>query len=142
MRNPCTQQSSATISIRTHSRLTAMPKHCDLRFTLPLFLWLWHVPSSCAVSRNATIDDRYGDSLTGVIPQFFPAEGKVWEGEQCSCPTKPDSRYTFLNTYNAAMYKPDQGVNLVAIQMQFTGESLDFFQAPTSRLTMRLPRKI
>jgi hypothetical protein len=122
-----------------------MAKHCDLRFTLPLFLWLWHVLSACAVLRNATIDDRYGDSLTGVIPHFFPAEGQVWEGEvseECSCPIKPDSRYTFLNTYNAATYKPDQGVNLVAIQMQFTGESLDFFPALTSRLTTQPPRKI
>ena len=112
-----------------------MLKHWRSPFTPFRFLCLSHMLSARAVLRNATIDDHYGDSLTGAIPQFFPPEEGFWQGEECSCPVSPDPQYTFRNTYNAATYRPDQGVPLVSIQMQFTGESLNSCPDLISMLT-------
>ena len=41
-----------------------------------------------ALATNATIDDQYGDSLTGVLPSYYP---NAWnQGNQCAgCFAKP-----------------------------------------------------
>lgn len=86
------------------------------------FVFLWDVLSALAELRNATIDDHYGDSLTGIVPRFSPALGGVWEGEDCrGCRVNPDPQFAFSNTYNAATYRSER-MEPVSVRMDFTGK--------------------
>jgi hypothetical protein len=45
-------------------------------FFIPLAYLLWKIQSCFAVSSNRTIDDFYGDPITGFIPFYEPH--KAW----------------------------------------------------------------
>ena len=93
--------------------------------TIVVVLALTHLPFARAALQNATVDDEYGDSLTRTKPRFLPGTTGVWEGEECSgCRVKPDPARTFRNTYVAATYRKDDGVDPVEFSFQFTGERL------------------
>jgi hypothetical protein len=53
--------------------------------------------NAAAVLTNGTIDDQYGDSVTGALPTYFPPN--LWvQGDQCSsstCPAQPDPELAF-----------------------------------------------
>lgn len=83
------------------------------------------IPCADAALRNVTVDDELGDELTKVKPTFLPTTAGVWEGEECGgCRVKPDPASTFNNTYIAATYRKDDGVDPVEFSFQFTGEHL------------------
>ncbi|KAI0760712.1 hypothetical protein C8Q74DRAFT_1372525 [Fomes fomentarius] len=75
-----------------------------------------------AISVNRTIDDRYGDSVTGQLPQFMP---NSWsKGEQCpGCHAQPDPKECHNGTWSDTTHHDgqDDGRN---ITMQFTGTAV------------------
>ena len=71
---------------------------------------------------NRTIDDQFGDSVTGILPVYSPAKG-VWDNQTCvGCAIKADVTRAFMGTYSAATYNP--GLTSMGITMQFSGWSL------------------
>jgi hypothetical protein len=54
-----------------------------------------HVGSAAALAINRTIDDQFGDSVTGAVPIYSP--GNVWtQGNVCTgCVAQPDYEQTF-----------------------------------------------
>lgn len=74
-----------------------------------------------AAVSNRTIDDEFGDSVTGQKPVFLPDLPGIWEGEECACPVTPDKTKSFKQTYNAATYNPELGA--ISIGLNFKGWS-------------------
>lgn len=71
---------------------------------------------------NRTIDDGLGDSDSGKLPIYLPANG-TWDDQTClGCAIQPDTSKAFDRTYTAATYNPDLGS--VSIELDFQGLSL------------------
>ncbi|KAK7455132.1 hypothetical protein VKT23_011003 [Stygiomarasmius scandens] len=78
---------------------------------------------------NRTVDDTFGDSVTGVRPVFLPA-GKVWQSaESCSkegvaekCALWPDRSLAFNETWTTARKKP--GEEDISITLRFHGTAI------------------
>ncbi|KAF5358147.1 hypothetical protein D9756_001313 [Leucocoprinus leucothites] len=94
---------------------------------LYLFLLGFCLPSSVlGASRNITIDDQFGDALTGQIPVYRPKI--AWATQKCStCKIRPNTSEIFNSTYTAATFMPDQGVKFNAIDFSFTGTAIYIF---------------
>jgi hypothetical protein len=76
---------------------------------------------------NRTIDDTFGDSLTGDKPTYLPSA--VWNDLNATCDTcvtQLDPNQAFNGTWTAAMYSPQLGS--VSIELSFTGQGLLTFQ--------------
>ncbi|KAI0760662.1 hypothetical protein C8Q74DRAFT_1221242 [Fomes fomentarius] len=76
-----------------------------------------------AISVNRTIDDRYGDSVTGQLPQFMP---NPWSNEEqcqgCYRDASPDPKECHNGTWSyMTHYAGDNGKY---IKMQFTGTAV------------------
>ena len=79
---------------------------------------------------NRTIDDQFGDSVTGLLPVYSPAKG-VWDNQTCiGCAIKADVTRAFMGTYSAATYNP--GLTSMGISMQFSGWSFSTIIAQKS----------
>lgn len=99
----------------------------SLPYTLPLLplvisfiLLLAQLEGSVAVLSNRTIDDEFGDSVTGQKPVFLPNSPDVWQGQDCMvCKVHPDKTKAFNRTFNAATYNPKYGS--ISIGLNFTG---------------------
>jgi len=71
---------------------------------------------------NLTIDDTFGDALTGARPVYSP--GELWQGNTCiNCAINPDPSFAFEHTWTSATYKPQSQVEAMSITFNFTGES-------------------
>ncbi|KAI0760675.1 hypothetical protein C8Q74DRAFT_1441246 [Fomes fomentarius] len=75
-----------------------------------------------ALSVNRTIDNRYGDSVTGQLPLFMP---DPWsEGDQCpGCHAQPDPKQCHNGTWSDTTHHDglDDGRN---VTVQFTGTAV------------------
>lgn len=87
-----------------------LPWLCTLAFSTHL------VASQKTSSR--TIDDEFGDLVTGVKPTYVPASGS-WHNTDCpGCAIHPDKNSVFRGTWHAATYR---GEPEVSVQFNFTG---------------------
>lgn len=92
----------------------------NLPFAILLVLSFARLEGSVAAVSNRTIDDEFGDEVTGLKPVFLPNLFKIWQGEECSgCPIHLDKTKPFKQTYNAATYKPELGA--LSIGLDFKG---------------------
>lgn len=75
---------------------------------------------------NQTIDDQFGDSVTGLVPNFWSDLYSPWANETCGgCAIKLDVTQVYKGTYSAATYHPDLGS--LGVGMQFTGTAIYVF---------------
>jgi hypothetical protein len=83
-----------------------------------MLLTLYQCPRAIPHLVNQTIDDQFGDSLTGRVPVFWPSP---WANQTSSgnYALKPDVTQVYNGTYSAATYYPAMGS--VGISMNFTG---------------------
>ncbi|KAG6812414.1 hypothetical protein H0H92_002990 [Tricholoma furcatifolium] len=88
-----------------------------------LFFYSW---VAAAASVNRTIDDTYGDSVTGAKPSYLPTSSSVWQGPSCTgCYIQPDPDEAFDRTWTAATYNP--GLGSMSIEFSFTGTAIYVF---------------
>jgi hypothetical protein len=67
---------------------------------------------------NRSIDDGFGDSVTGQMPIFLSSNS--WANQVCKgCAIKPPISDAFEGTYTAATYDP--GLDDISITFNFTG---------------------
>ncbi|TFK19158.1 hypothetical protein FA15DRAFT_222209 [Coprinopsis marcescibilis] len=84
-----------------------------------LFLLLMNVAIVMGALQIRTIDDTYGDSVTGIRPVYTPDGG--WADHDCSgCAFKPSPAEVFNGTYHESTYRPQIGP--LTIQITFKGE--------------------
>lgn len=68
---------------------------------------------------NRTIDDTFGDSVTGQRPVYLPTS--PWAGSNCTtCAIVPNKALAFDGTWTAATYNPNF-FNNMNITFSFTG---------------------
>ena len=74
---------------------------------------------------NITVDDQFGDPVTGQMPVYLPNTAGVWsQGTSCSiCLAKPDVSQAFEHTWHDTTQQPDDPVDRI-IQINFNG--IDF----------------
>jgi hypothetical protein len=75
--------------------------------------------STVAVLRNCTIDDTYGDPVTGRLPEYSPPD-KFARGHECpSCGVQPDKTRAYNRTWHdATATAPD---DIRTITLRFNG---------------------
>lgn len=74
-----------------------------------------------AVVTNRTIDNDFGDSVTGEKPVFLPTTVRAWEGRECiGCKVQPDKALAFNGTWNTATYSPER-TGPISIDLTFKG---------------------
>jgi len=83
-----------------------------------MLIILYQCPRATPYLVNQTIDDQFGDSLTGRVPVFWPSP---WANQTSSgyYALKPDVTQVYNGTYSATTYYPSMGS--VGISMNFTG---------------------
>jgi hypothetical protein len=79
------------------------------------------VRSVIAVLVNVTIDDQYGDALTGLLPSYSPSG--IWEqGANCStCTARPNPSQASMGTWHDTTYLPTETEPCV-VSLMFSGE--------------------
>jgi len=77
------------------------------------------------VISNRTIDDQFGDSVSGVLPSYSPI--RFWEaGASCSnCSVHPDPAFAFNHTWHDSSQFP--GEQSVSVSLEFTGTAVWVF---------------
>ncbi|RXW20454.1 hypothetical protein EST38_g5408 [Candolleomyces aberdarensis] len=80
---------------------------------------------------NRTIDDTTGDSVTGLLPVYFPSPSEVsmWKNHNCprnDCVTRPDINKTFGRSYTAATFRSEQS-SKISITLRFNGTAIYIF---------------
>ncbi|KAJ7221603.1 hypothetical protein GGX14DRAFT_670431 [Mycena pura] len=77
------------------------------------------------VSVNRTIDDQFGDSVSGVLPVYTPLS--VWNlGTSCpDCEVHPDPALAFNHTWHDSSQFP--GGAPVSLTLQFVGTAISVF---------------
>ncbi|KAH9950607.1 hypothetical protein B0H21DRAFT_686449 [Amylocystis lapponica] len=85
-----------------------------------LLLILYALCTSCIVAKNVTIDDTYGDELTGVVPIYTPAQN--WGDATCGgCLLKPDPSQAFDGTWHDSTFDAVWRPGTPTINMTFNG---------------------
>jgi len=85
------------------------------------FVWL-HYHSAQGILVNRTIDDTYGDSVTGLKPLYFPSTAGIWAHPTWQdCLLKPDPARAYNQTFSAATGGSD-GRGFVSATFSFNGE--------------------
>lgn len=85
--------------------------------------------TASAILVNRTIDDQFGDPITGTYPTYSPAED--WQpGANCSdCSVRPDVTRAFDGTWHDSTYYPGDSPRTVTVT--FTGNAVyAFFITP------------
>ncbi|PFH51664.1 hypothetical protein AMATHDRAFT_141988 [Amanita thiersii Skay4041] len=81
---------------------------------------------SLATIVNRTIDDTYGDEVTGQKPLYLPSRAGVWQNRTCTvCDIKPDESLAHNGTWTAVVYHPN--MDEVIITLRFTGVAIYVF---------------
>ncbi|TFK22985.1 hypothetical protein FA15DRAFT_657101 [Coprinopsis marcescibilis] len=93
-----------------------------------LLLMLMIASSVLGALQIRTIDDTYGDSVTGLRPVYSPEGG--WADNACShpdsgCALKPNLGEVFNGTYHESTYKPEIGP--LSIRILFEGVSVSIY---------------
>ena len=84
-------------------------------------LFTIYLQTVAAALVNRTIDDQFGDSVTGVVPVYSPVKG-AWNDQTCGgCAIKADVSRAFMQTYSAATYNPS--LISMGINIHFSGSS-------------------
>ncbi|PFH51668.1 hypothetical protein AMATHDRAFT_58418 [Amanita thiersii Skay4041] len=79
-----------------------------------------------AAQFNRTIDDTFGDQVTGKRPLFLPNTTGVWGNKTCNeCKIQPDPALAFHGTWAAAAYQ--EGLENISIALDFTGVAIYAF---------------
>ncbi|KAJ7506109.1 hypothetical protein B0H11DRAFT_1707629 [Mycena galericulata] len=80
---------------------------------------------------NRTIDDVYGDSVTGALVQYLPevpaSDGLLWFNQtSCAgCADVPDANSALDQTWTAALYLAD--ISSMSLSMDFSGNAIFVF---------------
>ncbi|KAJ7191776.1 hypothetical protein GGX14DRAFT_596953 [Mycena pura] len=95
------------------------------RFTvLSLAYFLTHISTCFAAVSNRTIDDTYGDAITGFIPIYTSANWNV--GQNCSrCNVRPDPHQAFDSSWHDITY--NVGDEPPSVALEFTGTAIYLF---------------
>ncbi|EJD01916.1 uncharacterized protein FOMMEDRAFT_147086 [Fomitiporia mediterranea MF3/22] len=95
--------------------------HLSFVLFLPLLATL--LPSAAA--RNITVDDTYGDEVTGAKPVYSPAD--VWNpGPGCStCAIKPDATQAYNGTWHDSTRPPNAPA--YTIEIGFSGYAVSAY---------------
>lgn len=89
-----------------------------IRRIILTLLTLLLVCTTQAVLVNRSIDDTYGDNVTGQVPVYQP--NGAWNGVNCSgCFIVPNKSLAFDETWAYGSYNP--GLNNINITFSFTG---------------------
>ena len=74
-----------------------------------------HRHTASAILVNRTIDDQFGDPITGTYPTYSPADG--WQpGAGCSvCAVRPDVFKAFDGTWRDTTYHPGDAPRTVTV---------------------------
>ncbi|KAI3619886.1 hypothetical protein WG66_002918 [Moniliophthora roreri] len=85
--------------------------------------------------QTATIDDEYGDSVTGAKPTFLPGAGGFWQGSECDsscgypecqgCGLSIDPKRAYKGTWHVATHRVEDPTDLV--QIEFIGTEVSAF---------------
>lgn len=99
-----------------------------------LLLPLLMVLDTSLAGRNATIDDQWGDELTGLVPVLTPAN--EWQqGAECAgCQLKPNASLAYDHTWHDSTWDPVRRPIPPAVQLLFNGITSDSCRAD-DRLT-------
>lgn len=82
------------------------------------------LPLCRAVLVNRTIDDTFGDPVTGFKPVYLPSA--AWTDQTCTgCAVQPDTKSAFEGTRTTATYCP--GMHNMSITLEFTGVAVWVF---------------
>ncbi|TFK25724.1 hypothetical protein FA15DRAFT_703499 [Coprinopsis marcescibilis] len=91
-----------------------------------LFVLFQHLHTSLGAIVNRTIDDTFGDEVTGVPPVFLPPG--MWNPPECGhCDIRPNASLSFNETYLETTYLPDGPVGPVGFTFNFEGTALYLF---------------
>ncbi|KAK1221577.1 hypothetical protein PQX77_015590 [Marasmius sp. AFHP31] len=100
-----------------------------LVFSFPPFLFLF--ANAKTVTRY--IDDTYGDSVTGLKPEYHADHENFWQDQTCGseqgCAIVPDPRKTRNGTYSAATYQPEMSNLGFTLRFNGTGITVYFILA-------------
>ncbi|KAL0057935.1 hypothetical protein AAF712_015399 [Marasmius tenuissimus] len=98
-----------------------------LVFSFPHFLFA----NAKTVTRY--IDDTYGDSVTGLKPEYHADHENFWQDQTCGseqgCAIVPDTRKTRNGTYSAATYQPEMSNLGFTLRFNGTGITVYFILA-------------
>ncbi len=98
---------------------------CCLLFAVLFVPFLAQFNGSVAVVSNRTIDDEFGDSVTGKKPVFLPDLPGIWQGPECTgCGVQPDKTKAFKQTFNAATYTPQIGYTSIGLSFKGWSEHI------------------
>jgi len=93
-------------------------------YLLPLLFTALQTATAAEVNR--TIDDTYGDSVTGAKPNYLPSTNGVWADATCKgCRVQPDPNQAFKKSWTAATFIPER-MEEAAIEVNFTGKPISF----------------
>lgn len=108
------------------------PSNMLTKSFLPFLFLSCAVPPAYSKLVNVTVDDQYGDSLSGTIPTYTPAS-KWATGPQCTaCSAQPDPFWTFNYTWHDSTNQV--GDRPSVITYNFTGKSCNIVQkAPVTK---------
>ena len=80
-----------------------------------------HLVRADPVAVNITIDDQYGDVLTGVVPTYSPSGGVWSQGANCSlCSARPNASLATFGTWHDSTWEGGSG-DPYSIAMTFNG---------------------
>ncbi|KAI0925187.1 hypothetical protein AcW2_005867 [Taiwanofungus camphoratus] len=81
----------------------------------------------CAAAGNVTIDDTYGDEITGQQPIYTPSSD--WDqGEICTgCALHPNPLNAFYHTWHDSTYAPTLRPGIPTITLLFSGTAIYIF---------------
>ncbi|KAI0754144.1 hypothetical protein C8Q80DRAFT_1094165, partial [Daedaleopsis nitida] len=98
--------------------------------TLNLLLTVFGVATQTrAILTNRTIDDLDGDSVTGAVPQYVPADSGWNQGSLCpGCFVQLDRDQLFHGTWSDATV-PRDATDPWSITLHFTGTAIYVFNA-------------
>ena len=96
------------------------PRYMLARQVTLNLLYLLLVSAAQASFVNVSIDDTYGDAMTGQKPVDQPSG--PWDGANCThCDIVPSVALAFDGTWTAATYNPGPNSN-INITLSFTGQ--------------------
>ncbi|KAL0062689.1 hypothetical protein AAF712_010453 [Marasmius tenuissimus] len=98
-------------------------------FFCTLFAWLFSPFNPLAKVVTRYIDDSYGDLTTDFKPRYYPADSKVWQGQNCDsdqrCNIVFDTQQSHNGTYTAATYQTN--MTNMGFSLWFQGTSISVY---------------
>ncbi|PFH48500.1 hypothetical protein AMATHDRAFT_65349 [Amanita thiersii Skay4041] len=83
------------------------------------------LPQTFAILRNRTIDDKYGDEVTGHLPRYITTSkvSNIWKNNTCTdCKIKPELSRAHNGTWTAVTFDAD--VQDATITLNFKGVAI------------------